>query len=263
MCFNVNESFLVNSFLIGGRMRVLIIEDDIPTSKFIEQTLHAEGFICEVVDSGKEGLELLRIYDYSAIVLDLMLPDYDGCQLLQKVRRAKIDTPVIVLSGLSDSEDKVKALSLGADDYITKPFNQPELIARIQAVVRRSKGHAHSVIKIGQLELNLNSKIASVKGNQLELTGKEYAILELMAIRKGAALSKEAFLNHLYAGEEEPEIKVIDVFICKLRKKLAKELGGENYIKTLWGRGYMLEEPQYNVHISNNIGNSTGQSVGK
>ena len=234
-------------------MRILIIEDDLPTAKFIEQTVLVEDFICESVDSGEEGLELIKIYDYGLIILDLMLPDMDGYTLLQRIRGSKIKTPVIVLSGLSDIEDKVKALSLGADDYMMKPFDRPELIARIHAVMRRASGHSQSVINIGKLQLDLSTKLVSVKDKQVELTGKEYAILELLAIRKGAALSKELFLSHLYAGEEEPEIKVIDVFICKLRKKLSKELDGENYIKTLWGRGYMLQEPSSSVQIGSNV----------
>ena len=231
-------------------MRVLIIEDDAPTSKSLEVALRAEGFVCDATPSGEEGLDLAKIYDYDIILLDLMLPDVDGYEILRRLRTVQIKTPVLILSGLSDVDDKTKGFGFGADDYLTKPFNKQELLARVNAIIRRSKGHANSEIKIGRLVVNLNTKMAEVDGVPLNLTGREYAILELMAMRKGATLSKEVFLNHLYGGMEEPEFKIIDVFICKLRKKLADALGGESYIKTLWGRGYVLEEHREQQQLS-------------
>lgn len=225
-------------------MRILIIEDDAPTAKTIELSLKEKGFVCDATGVGEEGLELVRHYDYDLVILDLMLPDMDGYEILKRLRIMQLTVPVLILSGLSDIDDKIKGLGFGADDYLTKPFNKQELIARVNAIIRRSKGHSNSVIKIGDLTVNLTTKMAEVRGTPLRLTSREYAILELLAVRKGATLSKDVFLNHLYGGMEEPEFKIIDVFICKLRKKLADALGEDVYIETVWGRGYVLQDPE-------------------
>lgn len=223
-------------------MRVLLIEDDTPTAKSVEMLLRREGVTVDITSFGQYGLEVGVIYDYDGIILDLMLPDIDGVDVIKKLRSANVKTPVIVLSGLSECKDKVNCLDLGADDYITKPFEGKELVSRIQAVVRRSKGHAESIIKIGRLSINLQSRTVEVDGKPLHLTGKEYSILELLCLRKGATLTKDMFLNHLYGGIDEPELKIIDVFVCKLRKKLMEALGGECYIETIWGRGYTIKD---------------------
>ena len=225
-------------------MRVLLVEDDSSTAKSIELALASEDIVCDTAELGEEGLEIGKIYDYDIILLDLMLPDIDGFEVLMRLRAAKVKVPILILSGLSGSEQKVKGLGMGADDYLTKPFNRNELIARIQAIVRRSKGHSESLIEIGKISLNLDTRTVEVAGGApLHLTSKEYAILELLALRKGTILTKEMFLNHLYGGIDEPELKIIDVFVCKLRKKLANATGGHNYIETVWGRGYILKEP--------------------
>ena len=200
--------------------------------------------VVDFADHGEDGLEIGKLYDYDIIVLDLMLPDMDGIEVLRRLRDAHIQTPVLILSGLGESGHKVKGLGTGADDYLTKPFNKEELIARVQAIVRRSKGHSQSVISTGRLTVNLDARTVSVDGETIHLTGKEYGILELLALRKGTTLTKEMFLNHLYNGMDEPELKIIDVFICKLRKKLAAALDGITYIETVWGRGYVLRDPQ-------------------
>jgi len=166
-----------------------------------------------------------------------------GYDVLKKLRVAKVETPILILSGMSEPDDKVRGLGFGADDYMTKPFDKRELVARIHAIVRRSKGHSQSIIKTGKLTVNLDSRAVEVEGQRLHLTGKEYAMLELLSLRKGTTLTKEMFLNHLYGGMDEPELKIIDVFICKLRKKLANATGGENYIETVCGRGYVLRDP--------------------
>jgi len=152
----------------------------------------------------------------------------------------------LILSGLSESENKVKGLGTGADDYLTKPFNKDELIARIHAIVRRSKGHAESIIRTGNMSVNLDGRTVEVNDKSVHLTGKEYGILELLSLRKGTTLTKEMFLNHLYNGMDEPELKIIDVFVCKLRKKLAMASEDETYIHTVWGRGYVLRDPEGN-----------------
>jgi two-component system cell cycle response regulator CtrA len=224
-------------------MRVLLVEDDTSTAKSIQLMLKAEGYVCDCTDLGEDGLEIGKLYDYDIIVLDLMLPDIDGYEVLRRLRQARVRTPILILSGLAEPDKKVKGLGFGADDYLTKPFDKAELMARIQAVVRRSKGYSESVIRTGKLTVNLDTRTVEVESQPLHLTGKEYGILELLSLRKGTTLTKEMFLNHLYGGMDEPELKIIDVFVCKLRKKLSTATGGENYIETVWGRGYVLRDP--------------------
>src|SRR5271155_2199361 len=223
-------------------MRVLLIEDDSATAQSIELMLKSESIKFFATDLGEEGIDLGKIYDYDIIILDLNLPDMSGFEVLRKLRISKVKTPILILSGLSGIEDKIKGLGFGADDYITKPFHKDELVARIHAIVRRSKGHAQSVIQIGDLIVNLDSKTIEVDGARVHVTTKEYQMLELLVLRKGTTLTKESFLNHLYGGMTEPDIKIIDVFICKLRKKLANASGGKDYIETVWGRGYVMRE---------------------
>jgi len=225
-------------------MRVLLVEDDPTTARGIEMMLKSEGYVVDQTELGEDGLEIGRIYDYDIIILDLMLPDIDGYEVLRRLRESKVETPILILSGLDELDNKVKGLGFGADDYLTKPFDKRELMARMQAIIRRSKGHAQSVIKAGPLMINLNQRTVEVDGAAVHLTGKEYGILELLALRKGTTLTKEMFLNHLYGGMDEPEAKIIDVFVCKLRKKLATAADGHNFIETVWGRGYVLRDPE-------------------
>jgi two-component system cell cycle response regulator CtrA len=224
-------------------MRVLVVEDDPATRQSIELMLRKEQWVADSTHLGEDGLEIGKLYDYDIIILDLMLPDMDGMDVIRQLRASRINTPVLILSGLDEPERKIRGLGIGADDYIVKPFDRGELMARIQAIVRRSKGHSQSLVRIGRLEVNLEARTAAIDGTPLHLTGKEYGILELLAVRKGTTLTKEQFLNHLYGGIDEPELKIIDVFICKLRKKLNQASGGENFIETVWGRGYVLREP--------------------
>jgi two-component system, cell cycle response regulator CtrA len=224
-------------------MRVLLIEDDRAVAQGIEIVLKSEGFNVYTTDLGEEGVDLGKIYDYDLILLDLNLPDMNGMDVLRTLRVARIDTPIMILSGSSEIDTKVKTLGGGADDYMTKPFHKEELVARIHAVVRRSKGHAQSVIRTGEIAVNLDGKTVEVNGSRVHLTGKEYQMLELLSLRKGTTLTKEMFLNHLYGGMDEPELKIIDVFICKLRKKL-KAAAQDHHIETVWGRGYVLRDPQ-------------------
>ncbi len=225
-------------------MRVLLVEDDANTAQSIELMLQSEGFVIDITDLGEDGLEIGKLYDYDIIILDLLLPDIDGYEVLRRLRDARVETPILILSGLDELDSKIKGLGYGADDYVTKPFDKRELVARIQAIIRRSKGHAQSIIYTGKLAVNLDARTVEVDSQPLHLTGKEYGILELLSLRKGTTLTKEMFLNHLYGGIDEPEVKIIDVFICKLRKKLSAATGGENYIETVWGRGYVLRDPQ-------------------
>lgn len=226
-------------------MRVLLIEDDKPTAKSIAITLAKEGYTTDTAEIGKEdsnGVRLAQLHNYDLIILDLMLPKVDGYQILLRLRSSKIKTPVLILSGLSSVDEKTKGLGFGADDYMTKPYSNKELVARINAIIRRSKGHSESVVRFDKVAINLDTRTVEVDNKQVHLTNKEYAILELLAMRKGTVLTKEMFLSHLYTSMDEPEMKIIDVFVCKLRKKLSDASGGTNYIETVWGRGYMLKD---------------------
>ena len=222
-------------------MRVLLMEDEPATAKAIELMLTTEGFNVYSTDLGEEGLDLGKLYDYDIILLDLNLPDMHGYDVLKKLRVAKVQTPVLILSGIAEMDSKIRSFGFGADDYVTKPFHRDELVARIHAVVRRSKSHSQSVIRTGRLAVNLDVRVAEVDGLQINLAHKEYAILELLSLRKGSTLTKEMLLDHLYGGMDEPKPKIIDVFICKLRKKLSSACGGENYIETRNG-GYVIRD---------------------
>lgn len=238
-------------------MRVLLVEDDPATSKSIEMMLTHANLNVYATDLGEEGIDLAKLYDYDLILLDLNLPDMSGHEVLRQLRLARVDTPILILSGADDMENKIKGLGFGADDYLTKPFHREELVARIHAIIRRSNGHSQSIIHTAKIAVNLDAKTVEVDGQPVHLTGKEYQMLELLSLRKGTTLTKEMFLNHLYGGMDEPELKIIDVFICKLRKKLNNATGGENYIETVWGRGYVLREPQ-----PNHLGNDTRMAIG-
>lgn len=224
-------------------MRILLVEDDPSTARSIARMLEIAQLNVYATDLGEEAIDLAKLYDYDLILLDLNLPDMHGYDVLKRLRLARIDTPILILTGLADMEAKLKGFGFGADDYLTKPVNRDELVARIHAIVRRSKGHAQSTIQTGEVVVNLDSKTVEVEGQTVHLTGKEYQMLELLSLRKGTTLTKEMFLNHLYGGMDEPELKIIDVFICKLRKKLAQATNGANYIETVWGRGYVLRDP--------------------
>ena len=232
-------------------MRILLVEDDTIVARGITLALRAAAMIVDAADTGEEALELARLYDYDIVILDLMLPDMEGYEVVRRLRAGRVETPVMILSGLSRPQAKIRGFGMGADDYITKPFDQSELVARIQAIVRRAKGYSQPTLSVGALTLNLGSREVNVAGKNVHLTGKEYAVLELLTLRKGLVLTKEAFLNHLYGGMDEPEVKIIDVFICKLRKKLS-QAGAADLIGTVWGRGYVLRDPQAKGQFSVN-----------
>jgi two-component system cell cycle response regulator CtrA len=236
-------------------MRILLIEDDSSMAKTLSTMLGTEGFVCDTTDLGEDGLEIGKLYEYDIIILDLLLPDMDGYEVLRRLRAAQIKTPILILSGLAEINDKVKGLGFGADDYLTKPFNKSELLARLHAIVRRSRGHPESKICTGRLTVDLQNRTVTIDDKPLHLTGKEYTILELLSLRKGNTLTKAMFLNHLYGGMDEPEVKIIDVFICKLRRKLAEALNDDSYIETVWGRGYVLRDPV--KPVSNNKNTNT------
>jgi two-component system cell cycle response regulator CtrA len=223
-------------------MHILLVEDNEVAAKSIEMKLNAEGHNAYITEFGEEAIELAALYDYDVVLLDLELDDMSGLDVIRALRLEKLRTPIIVLTASVDVETKVKALSAGADDFISKPFHKAELVARINAVVRRSRGHSQSVITTGDISVNLDTRSAAVGGVPIHLTPSEYKVLELLSLRKNSVLTKEMCLNHLYNGMKEPEVKIIDVFICKLRKKLAEAAGSGNHIETVWGGGYMLRD---------------------
>ena len=215
-------------------MRVLLVEDDPTTSKSIEMMLTHANLNVYLINMGEEGIDLAKLYDYDLILLDLKLPDMTGHEVLRQVRLARVDTPILIWSGSDDTENEIRGFGFGADDYLTKLFHREELIARVHAIIRRSKGHSQSIIRTGKIDVNLDTKTVEVDGDTVHLTAKEYQMLELLSLRKGTTLTKEIFLNHLYGGMDEPELKIIDVFICKLRKKLTETTGEDNHIQTVW-----------------------------
>jgi len=222
-------------------MQVLVVESQAAAAKSLELLLNAEGHAAFVTDSGEEACDLARIYDYDAIFLAGDLDDMTGLQALRALRTRKVAAPVIML-GDSNVEARVEALAAGADDIMTRPFHKAELLARLTAVVRRSRGHAEAILRTGPIALNLATRQAEVAGQPIHLTPSEYKMLELFSLRKNMTLSKEQCLNHLYNGMSEPEPKIIDVFVCKLRKKIAAANGGDAQIETVWGGGYMLRD---------------------
>lgn len=230
--------------ITGHMPKILLIEDNATIAQQIVEALEAVGIKCDSIGRGREGLEVIRVYGsrYDLVVLDLGLPDLHGNEVLQRVRAAKIRIPIIILTAAGDLQSKLAGLGYGADDYMTKPFETQELIARISALIRRSKGHAESVIRFDRVAINLDTRTVEVNDVLVRLTNKEYQLLELLAMRRGTILTKEMCLDYLYGGMDEPEFKIIDVFMCKLRKKLFDASGGQNYIETIWGRGYTLRD---------------------
>jgi two-component system cell cycle response regulator CtrA len=223
-------------------MHILLVEDNPVAAKSIELKLTAEGHNVFVTDLGEDAIELADVYDYDVMLLDLELADMTGLEVLRALRLKRIKTPVIMVTAAGDVDTKVLALSAGADDFITKPFHKAEMAARINAVVRRSRGHSESIIRTGNIALNIDTRSAEVSGIPVHLTPSEYKVLELLSLRKNTVLTKEMCLNHLYNGLREPEVKIIDVFVCKLRKKLAQATEGASAIETVWGGGYMLRD---------------------
>ncbi len=223
-------------------MRTLIIDSGKSFTQNLSFFLKSKDMVVDTALSGEDGWELARLYDYDIIIMENRLSDKTGYDILKHLRLSGNMTPVIVISSEISISEKVKMLTQGADDYLVKPFDKNELVARMQAVVRRCHGHAGAIIKIGQMEINMTSKTVFIAGQPLKLTGKEYALLELLCLRRGMMISKEQFLNYLYGGIDTPEVKIIDVFLCRIRRKIKKLSDGKQYIHTAWGRGYILKE---------------------
>lgn len=220
-------------------MRILLVEDDSATRQSLELMLKSEAFNVYSTDSDEKAVSLGKLYDYDAIVLDL---DVGGFDVIRALRTAKVKTPIIAMDHHVQINTIVKVLGIGGDECLSKPFHKDELVARIHALVRRCKGQATNSIQTGNLVVNLDSRTVKVGDATVYLTGKEYQMLELLSLRKGITLTKDAFVTHLYGGRDEPEVKIIDVFICKLRKKL--RAAGCELVETVWGQGYVLRDPE-------------------
>jgi two-component system cell cycle response regulator CtrA len=225
-------------------MRILLVEDNADLSRDVCRLLEANSFHVDEADRGEDALHLTLAYHYEAIILDLCLPDMRGDEMLKNLRMKNDQTPVLILSGEDAVESRISCLTRGADDYLIKPFNADELVARMHALVRRANGHAKNRIEFGDLVLDLQAKLFTIDNRPLDLTCKEYEMLELLCLRQGSVVSKENFLDHLYGGMDEPETKIIDVFICKLRKKIEQSGAAQSVIKTVWGRGYRIDKPE-------------------
>ena len=210
--------------------------------------LRQQAVRAEHAESGREALEFLRLYEYDLVLMDLQLSDMPGHEVVRMMRAAGFTVPVMMLSDTATAQAKVKSLDQGADDFVVTPCDTDELFARVRAVVRRSQGHAKSLLRLGPVELSLDRREVRVHGQQLHLSRREFAVLELLFLKQGVILNKVAFLNHLYCGMEEPEMKTIDVIICRLRKKLAVA-GVPTLIDTVWGCGYILRDPSLDADV--------------
>ena len=223
-------------------MRVLLVEDDPVTATMMRTMFEREDAKVEETSTAEEAMEFAKLYQFDLLIVDLGLPDLGGCALVKRIRSADINTPILIVSASDDPEEKLEAFFSGADDYLTKPFDPRELLARQRAIVRRASGYSGSEIRIGRLSIDMNARSVCVDNQRLPVTAKEYSILELLALRKGTTLTKETFLDHLYGGMDEPEQKIIDVFVCKLRKKIAAISKDDPIIQTVWGHGYVLND---------------------
>jgi two-component system cell cycle response regulator CtrA len=222
-------------------MRVLLVESALAVARKLIGSLAVQGLRTEMVGTGEDALELLRLYEFDIVVLNLTLPDMDGSKMVRRMRTARLQTPVLALSSRFQARQRVEALMAGADDVVDGNIDVTELVARMTAIIRRSRGYSHAVLEIGPVTLDLERREVLANGSIIPLTGKEFDILQLLMLRKNMVMTKEAILAQLYGGLDEPEPKIIDVFVCKIRRKLALA-GLQNVIGTVWGRGYTIQD---------------------
>ncbi len=220
-------------------MRVLVVEDQELIGKAIQKGLSEEGFAVDRVTTVADALHTALEHDYDVTVLDLMLPDGSGFDFLRTFRKENKKTPVLILTAKDSLKDKGQGFQLGADDYLTKPFQFEELLMRVRALVRRKYQHFDQTIEAGELALDLTARTALVRGQGLSLTTMEFSLLELFLLRRGHVLSRDQITEHLYSEESEQESNVIDVFINKLRRKL-EAAGAGDLIETVRGAGYVI-----------------------
>lgn len=221
-------------------MKLLVVEDEKRLAKLIKQGLEENDFVVDLSHDGEEGLYMAENTPYDAIVLDIMLPSMDGLTILQILRDKNFETPVLMLTARGELEDRLKGLNRGADDYITKPFDLEELIARLRSVIRRSKGKASPMLEVADLCIDTNARTVTRNGKEIQLSAREFTLLEHLAINAGRVVSRTELIEHLYDSEYDWESNVIDVYINYLRKKIDREFD-RPLIHTIRGAGYVLK----------------------
>ncbi|HZN61629.1 MAG TPA: response regulator transcription factor [Planctomycetota bacterium] len=215
-------------------MRVLVVEDATPLAALVRQGLEENGFSVDVAPDGESGLYSARNFDYDAVVLDLMLPRLDGWTVLRKLRAVK-KTPVLILTARDALADKLKGLDDGADDYLTKPFEVKELAARVRALIRRAADKPDPVIRLGEIEIDTSARAVRKGGRPVELTAKEFAVVELLALHRGELVTRTMIYDHIYDDDGDTLSNVVDVFVARIRKKLGKDI-----VETCKGQGYRV-----------------------
>ena len=223
-------------------MRVLVVEDDKKIASFVMNGLRQAGFAVDHAGDGEEGTHLAMHESYDAAVIDIMLPKLDGLSLIDEIRRSGVKTPVLILSAKRTVDDRVKGLEAGGDDYLTKPFAFSELLARVQALIRRSSGSTGATyLKTGDLSMDLLTRRVVRSGVDIELQPKEFSLLEYFMRNPGRVVSKTLILEHIYDYNFDPQTNVVDVLVCRLRNKLDKDFD-KKMIQTIRGVGYVLKE---------------------
>ncbi len=216
-------------------MRILIVEDEPDLSSALARALRDEGYAVDAADNGADGLFNAESTDYDAIVLDVMMPQMDGWEVLKRLRKTK-KTPVLMLTARDQTRDRVKGLDTGADDYVLKPFDLPELMARLRAIIRRSAGKTTNVIELGEVAIDTAARIVSLAGKAVELTAREYALVEFMALHRGEVVTRTQLYEHLFDENDSSLSNLLDVHVSNIRKKL-----GAEFITTRRGHGYCIE----------------------
>lgn len=223
-------------------MRVLVVEDDKKIASFVMNGLRQAGFAVDHAGDGEEGVHLAMHESYDAAVIDIMLPKLDGLSLIDEIRRSGVKTPVLILSARRTVDDRVKGLEAGGDDYLTKPFAFSELLARVQALIRRSSGSTGATyLKTGDLSMDLLTRRVVRAGEYIELQPKEFSLLEYFMRNPGRVVSKTLIMEHIYDYNFDPQTNVVDVLVCRLRNKLDKDFDNK-MIQTIRGVGYVLKE---------------------
>jgi two-component system OmpR family response regulator len=223
-------------------MRVLLVEDDKKIASFISKGLKEAGFATDHAEDGVDGLHLALNEPYDAAIIDIMLPGLDGLSLIEELRRKKINTPIIVLSAKRSVDDRIKGLQIGGDDYLTKPFSFSELLARVQALIRRSSGVSEpNMLEVTDLSMNIITREITRGDRKIELQPREFSLLEYLMRNKGRVLSKTMILEHVWDYNFDPQTNVVDVLVCRLRNKVEKDFE-HKLIHTIRGVGYVLKE---------------------